>query len=185
MGAGNPFDDLESWSTIKLGGTLIPGALQREGLTIPRRKIRWPVSEGIGMGFGSTIWRGPKIIEDVAIPFIVSTADEHRAAVALLARLIPDRRKRGVAMDILWGPANAVGMTKVVLTEFSAPLPPDSKPALWVFVFTEYSKAIPITPAKANDAIVNVTTPQPVTPEEKRVAELRAQAGLGPVNTPP
>lgn len=180
MAAGNPFDDLESWAVPKIGGTPIPGAVQREGLVMPHRKILWPVQQGIGMGFGSTVWRGPQIIEGITIPFVVTTAEEHKAAVALLQRLIPDRKKRGTAMDILWGPANAQGVGKVVLTEFAVPLPPDAKPALWIFVFTEFVKPVPITPAKANDAIVNANTPQPQTPEEKRVAELRAQAFAGP-----
>lgn len=184
MGAGNPFDDLESWAVPKIGGTPIPGAVQRDGLTMPKREIEWIVQKGVGQGFGSTVWRGPKIIEGITIPFVVSTADEHRAAVALLQRLIPDRKKRGVAMDILWGPANAQGVSKVVLSAFSAPLPPDSKPALWIWVFTEYVKPVPITPAKPSDAIVNPTVPQPKTPEEQRLADLRAQAGLGPNVTP-
>lgn len=185
MAAGNPFDDLESWAVPKIGGTPIPGAVQREGTVMPRRKILWLVQQGIGMGFGSTVWRGPQIIEGIIITFVVSTGEEHRTAVALLQRLVPDRKKRGVAMDILWGPANAQGVAKVVLTEFGVPLPPDAKPALWVFVFTEFVKPVPITPAKANEAIVNASVPQPETPEEKLVAAKRAQAFGGPTVATP
>lgn len=87
----SPYLFPENWGTIKMAGYgKLPGVLV--GIKGLSREHEWVVQKGIAMSGASTIWRGRKIIENIAI---MLEAPEHNDFVGLdkMVRALVPRSK--------------------------------------------------------------------------------------------
>lgn len=147
----DPYTYPTHWAQIELVGYgLLPGYLV--GLKGLKREHEWVYQKGVGTSGASSIWRGAKIIEDIAILLEAPHAADFVGLDALVRLVVPAKGKKPATFAVRHPMFSLVGVDRISLKSYG--IEPSAGNS-WQFALgvTEYKPSIvakvgPADPAK-------------------------------------
>lgn len=115
----NPYDDPTSWGQVYVGGLLLPGVVRAIGGA--DRPEQWDVQKATEKANASTVWKGTKLAEEIAIELILPTRASYASLVELRDTLRPKIGTKPPSLSIVNPKINWSGITRVSCRDVTSP----------------------------------------------------------------